>query len=108
MSDRPDDRREHQRFNASVPVQLSGGKAASTQDLSEGGMGILLSEKMERGTTLEVMIGGSTEGAGIKTMATVMWSAETDSGAFTAGLKFDGPSPEALARLREFIKKKPE
>lgn len=109
MSDRPEDRREHRRITASIPVKFTDGAEASTQDLSEGGMGIVLGKKVERGTTLEVMIGGAgVEGAeGIKTMATVMWSAETDTGAYTAGLKFDGPSPDALARLRQFLKDQP-
>jgi hypothetical protein len=72
-------------------------------------MGIVVSQKMERGATVEVMIGSAgpdTEG-GIKTMATVMWSAETDSGAYTAGLKFDGPSADAMERLKKFLKEQP-
>jgi c-di-GMP-binding flagellar brake protein YcgR len=106
MSDRPEDRRRHRRVSATIAVQLQDGEEASTQDLSEGGMGIVLSRKMERGTMLEVLIGGigPSDPAAIKTMATVMWSAETDTGAYTAGLKFDGPSPDALERLRKFLK----
>jgi len=108
MSDRPEDRREHRRVTASIPVKFNDGAEGSTQDLSMGGMGIVLSQKMERGTTLEVSIGGADDQTGIKTMATVMWSAETDTGAYTAGLKFDGPSPEALDRLKKFLKEQPD
>ncbi len=69
-------------------------------------MGIVVSEKIERGSVIEVLLGGEGAGGeltGFKTMAKVMWSAETDSGAYSAGLMFDGPSPEALDRLRKFL-----
>jgi hypothetical protein len=107
MSDKPEERRRHRRVTASIPIKLGGGQEGATQDLSEGGMGIVVSEKIEQGSVIEVLLGG--EGApddltGLKTMAKVMWSAETDSGAYTAGLMFDGPSPEALDRLRKFLK----
>ncbi len=106
MSDKPEERRRHRRISASIPIELDGAKKAETQDLSEGGMGIVTSENLERGSVIEVLLGG--EGApekiaGFKTMAKVMWSAETDSGSFTAGLMFDGPDPEALERLRKFL-----
>ncbi len=107
MSDRPEDRRVHRRVNAKVPVKISTGDGieGTTQDLSEGGMGVVVSSAVEKGKTLEIFIDvpHDLEGKQIKTMATVMWSAQTDSGAYVAGLKFDGPSPDSMARLRKFL-----
>ena len=83
------------------------GAAGETRDLSEGGMGLLSSVRLERGSEVEVeveLLGGpKTDPAKLRTMAKVMWSAETDSGAHLAGLQFDGPSEEALERLRRFL-----
>jgi hypothetical protein len=106
MSDKPEERRRHRRVSASIPIKL-GDQEGSTQDLSEGGMGVVVSQKIEQGSVIEVLLGGEgapEDLAGVKTMAKVMWSAETDSGAYTAGLMFDGPSPDALDRLRKFLK----
>lgn len=109
MSD--DDRRRHRRISTSVKVNIGEGEgteSAETRDVSEGGVGLVTGKKLERGSqvSIEVLLGGAPQAsspAAIKTMATVMWSAETDTGAYTAGLKFDGASVEAIERLRRFL-----
>jgi c-di-GMP-binding flagellar brake protein YcgR len=108
MSD--DDRRRHRRISTSVRVNIGQGEGAQsgeTRDVSEGGLGLVTGKKLERGSqvSIEVLLGGAPASApgAIKTMATVMWSAETDTGAYTAGLKFDGASAEAVERLRRFL-----
>jgi c-di-GMP-binding flagellar brake protein YcgR len=109
-SDEQDDRRRHQRVSTRAAVRIAAGDhthEGETRDVSEGGMGLVSSERLERGAkvSVEVLVDGPKAGdpKTIKTMATVMWSAETDTGAYTAGLKFDGPSPEALVRLQRFL-----
>ena len=109
MSD--DDRRRHRRISTSVKVNIGqgdGAQSGETRDVSEGGLGLVTGKRLERGSqiSIEVLLGGAPQASspsGIKTMATVMWSAETDTGAYTAGLKFDEASAEAIERLRRFL-----
>lgn len=88
-----------------MKITTGDGIEGTTQDLSEGGMGVVVTGAVEKGRSLEILIDVPASAAGeqIKTMATVMWSAQTDSGAYVAGLKFDGPSPDSMARLRKFL-----
>jgi c-di-GMP-binding flagellar brake protein YcgR len=108
-----DDRRQHKRVSASVPVRLgegAGATSASTRDLSEGGVAVVVSSELRAGDKLpiEVLLDEAIaeRAASMRSMATVMWSAATDTGAYVAGLRFDGPSPDALDRLRRFLSSK--
>jgi c-di-GMP-binding flagellar brake protein YcgR len=107
---KPEDRRRHRRISTSVDVRIARGDSTQdgeTRDVSEGGVGVVSSEKLEEGAqvAVEVMLDWpqAEDPASLQTMATVMWSAETDTGAYVAGLQFDGPSEEALERLRRFL-----
>ena len=108
-----DDRRRHKRISARVPVRIGDGEGASegaTRDLSEGGIAVVVTAPLAAGDKMpiEVLLDEAVaeRAAAMRSMATVMWSAATDTGAYVVGLRFDGPSPEALDRLRKFLDKK--
>jgi len=105
-----EDRRRHRRISTSVDVRIARGErvqGGEQRDVSEGGVGVVSSEQLEEGAqvAIEVMLDlpQAEDPAALQTMATVMWSAETDTGAYVAGLQFDGPSEEALERLQRFL-----
>jgi len=106
MAEDNDDRRRHRRITASLPIRVAGGEG-STRDLSESGIGLVSSEKLVAGQKLEIEVlleAAEEERDGpLKTTATVMWSAATDTGAYSAGLQIEGASPEAVERLRKFL-----
>lgn len=117
------ERRSHRRVSSQINVKINGAATPSgaTKDVSEGGAAVVVDQALAQGDRIEVELllaaaiaSPSTSDAEakttappetgrVKTMATVMWSAETDSGAFTAGIQFDGPSAGALERLRRFV-----
>jgi c-di-GMP-binding flagellar brake protein YcgR len=103
-----EERRTSPRLNAVVPVKVGAdGARGETRDISEGGLGLVVKKPLERGSSVEIeLVLNEGAGASVKTMATVMWSAAADTGAHVAGLRFDGPSPEALERLKKFLAEK--
>ena len=106
-----DERRKHRRISTRMKVTLGpkgDEQTAETTDISESGAGLLSNIQLKHGDKVEVEVLLAPSAAAdpqksITTMATVMWSAESDSGGYTSGLKFDGPSPEAMQRLRRFL-----
>jgi hypothetical protein len=109
-----EERRRHRRLTTRSrvglrPVSGEGPTQAEMRDVSESGAGLVTDRQLKRGDQIEVELRlaiPDVEGPEtVKTMAEVMWSAETDTGAYAAGLKFKGPSPEALARLKRFLAK---
>jgi c-di-GMP-binding flagellar brake protein YcgR len=105
-----EDRRRHRRVSTRAGVRIAAGDGArdgETRDVSEGGVGVVSAQKLERGAQVdvEVMLDLPTaeNPSSLRTMATVMWSAETDTGAYVAGLQFDGPSEADIERLRRFL-----
>ncbi len=107
-----DDRRQFPRYDAQLPVRIGLDDASqtegATQNVSEGGVAITVGRGLEAGGRVEVELPPVDGEAGtdpVKTMATVMWSEETDSGAFRVGLRFDPGSPHTQEHLRRLVNK---
>lgn len=105
------DRRRHPRISTHIDVRIAHQddhvQDGQTVDLSEGGVGVLSTERLEEGSevAIEVMLdlAQAEDLSSLKTMAKVMWSAQTDTGAYVAGLQFNGPNEDSIARLRRFL-----
>ena len=104
--------RQHPRYPIEVAAEIHVGKevaVASTKDISNGGVSLLvdhaLQEKQKINLTLFLTQDGieDPDEEPFEAQATVMWSAERDGGAFTAGVRFDRISPAQQAHLGRFL-----
>ena len=77
------ERRKHTRFKKALGVNYSVRKKprcdnpGKTADISEGGIKLLLSEKLQKGTVLDLKIPLSSPSQTVEAVGEVMWSEET-------------------------------
>ncbi len=110
------ERRQHIRFRKSLeisyaidkrPSLTSGGK---TVDISEGGMKLLLDEKLSKGTVLNIKIDLPGKGHAAEARGVVVWSEDlprldiSQKRFFHAGIKFISIKEQSAGRLTEFIR----
>ena len=105
--------RQHRRYDVSISaeIQLPEGVAAgTTQNLSEGGVGVQLSrEALTEGSTIGVELLLVQDGIEdpdsepLALRAEVAWAAPSDGGGQIAGLRFVALSSEQRARLATFL-----
>ncbi len=105
------ERRRHPRFPVDLPVDYTlvvNGKAdvGSVANASEGGLMVLLNERMELGTSMIVFVPFilDSESTGIKAMCRVVWKhLEAASGVsrYQYGLQFTDISQDDVLKLRK-------
>lgn len=106
------ERRKHARLNLSMKVDYkvssTGGEQKTTlsRDMSLGGVLLLVSEKMDAGTPLELEIYLSGEDSKpVKTRGEVIWQGELGErgeGYYHTGIAFSGIVEEDKKRFAEF------
>lgn len=86
----PEQKREHERksivTSVSYKILTPSGDMGMTQNISEGGLCLLLNNNLVPGTVLEVKF-EHPEKASIKSFVEVVWQNQTDKGYLT-GVKF--------------------
>lgn len=113
------DRRRHKRFKNKLEVLYTVGKKTNpkntvyTIDISEGGLKILIAEKLQNGTALEFIIVFPTNGKSAKVEGEVLWSEEFEgvdpSGRrlFYHGVKFLAIKEPSGSSLIDYINSLP-
>lgn len=93
-----DNRRKHARFRTELAAEIDvEGEvfACKTRDVSQGGASVLTDAKLVDGGTVTLTLILTEDGIesahaeALSTRASVMWTAETDSGEVAAGLRFE-------------------
>jgi c-di-GMP-binding flagellar brake protein YcgR len=108
------ERRKHPRFNIDLPVEYylipskSGGSSQAI-NVSEGGLLVYLTEKVEIGQHLQLKLffPSGSELKTIEMVAEVVWvdiHLGRDWGDFRSGLRFIDISPDNLNRLKTFLR----
>jgi len=108
------ERRKHPRFNIDLPVEYylipskSGGSGQAI-NVSEGGLLVYLTEKVEIGQHLQLKLffPSGSELKTIETVVEVVWvdiHLGKDWGDFRSGLRFIDISPDSLNRLKTFLR----
>jgi c-di-GMP-binding flagellar brake protein YcgR len=106
------EQRKYPRYSVEVAaeVQLRGEvTVASTKDLSNGGASLITERPLPEGTPIAVTLFLTQDGIEdpdeepFEAQATVMWSAERDSGSYTTGVRFDRIQPSQDKQLQRFL-----
>ena len=106
------DNRLHARYRVALAAELTLGArtlSAATQNLSAGGVGVMVSEALVEGTTIGVCIFLTQDGVEdpdqepFDGRATVAWCAPTDAGTHLAGLRFAGVDEPQRLQLQAFL-----
>lgn len=114
LSRNPADRRRFERYRASFPLTyrvLPSGHSASgeSRDVSLGGVGLMLYEKLPAGTSLEITVRREASSKALTVQGTVRWVRELPpqpgdpKRAFWAGIEITRAGP-SLERLRELLR----
>jgi len=86
------ERRKHSRKIVITPVDykvmVPSGDRSQTQNISEGGIRLMLSKAFTQGTILEFRLDLPGESKPIQRLAKVVWQQRTDEG-FLTGVKFE-------------------
>jgi c-di-GMP-binding flagellar brake protein YcgR len=108
------ERRKHPRFNIDLPVEYylihsKIGGSGQAINLSEGGLLVYLTEKVEIGQHLQLKLffPSGSELKTIEMVAEVVWidiHLGKDWGDFRSGLRFIDISPDNLNRLKTFLR----
>jgi c-di-GMP-binding flagellar brake protein YcgR len=104
--------RRHPRYAVEVGAELTLGPqtlSAATQNVSEGGVGLVLDEPLEEGTNVGLTLFLTQDGIEdpdeepFETSATIAWTAPSDAGGQVAGARFGALSEGQRAQLRRFL-----
>jgi c-di-GMP-binding flagellar brake protein YcgR len=108
------ERRKHPRFNIDLPIEYSLISSAMSHsgrafNVSEGGLLVYLSEKMEISQCLQLKLffPSGREVNGVEVIAEVVWRdihLGKDWGDYRCGLRIVDISPEGLNKLKRFLK----
>ena len=107
-----DEHRKHRRFEVEVAGEVVIDRevlGVSTQNLSAGGVGLLLERELEDGREIAVSLFLTQDGIEdpdrepFEGPATVKWIAERDDGLFLVGVQFGTLDAAASRRLEEFL-----
>ncbi len=101
-----------------IPVELAGEMlvngehvAVATNNLSEGGVGLLLESEMADGTTFELTLFLTQDGIEdpdeepFESKCVVRWTGQRDDGMFMVGVQFEGLDATRKAQLDRFLAK---
>lgn len=112
MNDEFTERRRHARLNLSMKVDYKvtstgeGQRSTLSRDMSLGGVLLLVSEKMDAGTPLELEIYLSEiDNQPVKTRGEVIWQGELgerEEGYYHTGIAFSGIKEEDKKRFADF------
>jgi len=106
------DKRTAQRYPVEVAaeVELDGQVlVAATQNISNGGVGLVLDRPLAEGTRLELMLFLTQDGIEdpdeepFETPGTVRWAAEQEAGKHIAGVRFEAVDDAQRAQLERFV-----
>ena len=108
------ERRKHPRFNINLPIEYSPvpssvSHPARALNVSEGGLLVYLSEKVEMGQLLQLrlFLPSGSELNSVELIAEVVWRdihLGKDWGDYRFGIRFIDISPEGLTKLKKFLK----
>jgi len=108
------ERRKHPRFNINLPIEYSPvpssvSHPARALNVSEGGLLVYLSEKVEMGQLLHLKLffPSGSELNSVELIAEVVWRdihLGKDWGDHRCGIRFIDISPEGLTQLKKFLK----
>ncbi len=105
--------RRHPRYAVEVAAEVTVGVrtlAAATQNVSEGGVGLMLEQPLEEGAEIEIALFLTQDGiedpdeAPFEARATVAWTAPTDDGTHMAGIRFGAVSTAQREQLARFLR----
>ncbi|HEY8429358.1 MAG TPA: PilZ domain-containing protein [Sandaracinaceae bacterium] len=106
------DHRKHPRYAVEVAAELTLGArtlAAATQNISEGGVGLVLDELLPEGAALQLTLFLTQDGIEdpdeepFEAEASVAWSAPQDDGLHAAGVRFAQVTPAQREQLARFL-----
>lgn len=106
------EQRKHTRFNVEVAAEVDVGSevlVASTMNVSDGGVGVLLDRPLEEGRTFGLTLFLTQDGIEdpdeepFETQAEVMWTAEQEKGRHVAGFRFGKLSAPQATQLKRFL-----
>ena len=108
------ERRKHPRFNINLPIEYSPvpssvSHPARALNVSEGGLLVYLSEKVEMGQLLQLrlFLPSGSELNSVELIAEVVWRdihLGKDWGDHRCGIRFIDISPAGLTKLKKFLK----
>ena len=105
-------RRQHPRIDAKLSAEITIYDevfTATTRDISEGGVGLDLDRPLDEGQTLSLnlfLVVDEVEdetAAPLKVKGKVAWCAETEDGAWAAGVRFEDIAENQRAWLKQFL-----
>lgn len=108
-----EDKREHRRYTVEVRGELEVDGdflGAATNDLSQGGCGIVVARAIPEGGTLKLTLFLTQDGIEdpdedpFETDVKVMWTAPRDDGRYSAGVQFGGLTPDGERQLAHFLR----
>lgn len=106
------DHRQHRRYPVELAAEVTLGArtlVASTQNVSEGGVALVLDEPLEEGAQFALTLFLTQDGIEdpdeepFEARAAVAWSAPQDGGMHVAGVRFEGISGAQRAQLARFL-----
>ena len=112
-----EERRKDKRFSYSIPVlyvtpKSSKFKSSKSQDVSAGGILLVLPEKLSTGTQLELEFNLAEEEKPFRVLGEVIWMSEIpsedDQRLFQTGFRFVWMDKGESERLRQFLYEKKE
>ena len=104
--------RRFTRFPVELAAEISLGPrtlSAATQNLSEGGVGLVVDEPLVDGAEVRLSLFLTQDGIEdpdqepLETGAVVAWSAPSDQGVHLIGLRFGALSPSQQGQLQRFL-----
>jgi len=106
------EQRKHHRYTVEVAAEVnldSGVLVATTQNMSSGGVGLVLDRPLTEGGTVGLSLFLTEDGIEdpdeepLETQATIVWTAEQDDGLHTAGVRFAALTPTQAVQLERFL-----
>jgi c-di-GMP-binding flagellar brake protein YcgR len=104
--------RKHPRYLVEIAAEITIGPnvwAGAAQNISEGGVGLVIEHALEEGATIGVTLFLTQDGIEdpdqepFEVHAQVSWCAPRDEGTHVAGVRFAPLSPAQRAHLQRFI-----
>jgi len=104
--------RRDERFGVKVAAEVTVGEdvvAAATQNVSRGGVALLIDRDVGEGATVAVTLFLTQDGIEdpdeepFESQASVVWTAEQDDGSRVVGVRFDKVTRDQAAQLERFL-----